>query len=476
MKTISDVVMGLVIKFVILIAGFLPYKKWQPGEKLKLLLVGYNGKQNTGSDVRVESMTRQFYNLLGQDKIDIGVVVVDEKSVDNYFPPPVKQERVSSIFFLPLLRVCSEYHMILLSEGCCLKSKFSNALLLLFVEAAGIAKSQGKPCMAYGVEAGHMDRFVRKMVRTHCDQAHFIARTQPSLDIMKKLKLNATLGTDTAWSFTALPMEWMKKKLSQKMEWDGKKPIVGVSVINPFWWPVVPDFYRFIRRDWRENPLGHYKRWYFFSQSPEREKKFDTYIKTIAACVDDFAEKHDAVVLTIGMEALDLYACEKLKATLTSDTKIFCSNRYDGYRMTSILRNLSLLITSRYHARVLSMNTGVPSIGISMDERIRNLMQESGHLQDYYLEVDDPDLKLKLGRAVDKIWADRKNVSGQILNCMPDYHDSMSKMGDFLVAFIHKNFPDFSTSKKTTQTVGTADSDGQLKSNGYPLINNRKAG
>ena len=30
------------------------YETWSPGEKLKILLVGYNGMRNTGADVRVE--------------------------------------------------------------------------------------------------------------------------------------------------------------------------------------------------------------------------------------------------------------------------------------------------------------------------------------------------------------------------------------------------------------------------------------
>ena len=35
-------------------------KRWQPGEKLKLLFAGYNGTRNMGSDVRVEEMLRQI--------------------------------------------------------------------------------------------------------------------------------------------------------------------------------------------------------------------------------------------------------------------------------------------------------------------------------------------------------------------------------------------------------------------------------
>ncbi len=36
---------------------------WTPGEKLKLLLMAYNGARNTGEDVRVEEMVRQFRRI-----------------------------------------------------------------------------------------------------------------------------------------------------------------------------------------------------------------------------------------------------------------------------------------------------------------------------------------------------------------------------------------------------------------------------
>ena len=49
------------------------------------------------------------------------------------------------------------------------------------------------------------------------------------------------------------------------------------------------------------------------------------------------------------------------------------------YQMVSILRAGHLMISSRYHGIVTSMPALVPSAGVTMDERIRNLMQERGH-------------------------------------------------------------------------------------------------
>ena len=70
---------------------------------------------------------------------------------------------------------------------------------------------------------------------------------------------------------------------------------------------------------------------------------------------------------------------------------VFSSDNYDMYEIVSILRCCSLMVSSRYHAMVTSMPALVPSAGVTMDERIRNLLRERGH-EHLLLTVDDPDL------------------------------------------------------------------------------------
>ena len=62
--------------------------------------------------------------------------------------------------------------------------------------------------------------------------------------------------------------------------------------------------------------------------------------------------------------------------------------------MVSILRACRMMVSSRYHGIVTSMPALVPSAGITMDERIRNLMNERGH-QELLMNVDDPDLEAR---------------------------------------------------------------------------------
>lgn len=81
----------------------------------------------------------------------------------------------SPMFFIPLLKACSKSHVVVLCEGSMLKSKFSNGLALFMCQTAGIAKAQGKPCVAYGVEAGNMDPVVRRTALSLCSDVLFIA-------------------------------------------------------------------------------------------------------------------------------------------------------------------------------------------------------------------------------------------------------------------------------------------------------------
>jgi hypothetical protein len=146
-------------------------------------------------------------------------------------------------------------------------------------------------------------------------------------------------------------------------------------------------------------------------------------------------------VVAIGMEALDLKPCEEFTSRIKTPTGIFSSVYYDGYQMTSVLHKLSLLVTSRYHARVLSSTAGVPSIAVSMDERLYNIFSECGHIEEYYLKTDETDLGNKLAATMEKCWANREQVSKEILATIPGYLKMMSDMGKFFRGWVEEKFP-----------------------------------
>ena len=120
---------------------------------------------------------------------------------------------------------------------------------------------------------------------------------------------------------------------------------------------------------------------------------------------------------------------------------IFSSRFYDGYQMTAALHSLSMLITSRYHARVLSMTGCVPSIAVSLDERLYNIYNECAHLDDYYLKTDEPDLGGKLLPMMEKMWKNRDKVSSEIRAAVPKYLKQVADMGKFFREWIAEQLP-----------------------------------
>jgi polysaccharide pyruvyl transferase WcaK-like protein len=87
-------------------------------------------------------------------------------------------------------------------------------------------------------------------------------------------------------------------------------------------------------------------------------------------------------------------------------TKIFSSREYNASQMTSILRNLKLLVTSRYHAGVLSLDAAVPQTAIGHDQRLRDLYCDLEIYDEYFLEYTDPKLFQLLEERADKLMLD----------------------------------------------------------------------
>jgi polysaccharide pyruvyl transferase WcaK-like protein len=146
-------------------------------------------------------------------------------------------------------------------------------------------------------------------------------------------------------------------------------------------------------------------------------------------------------VVLAATERLDTHACEWISERL-GGVPVFSSNDYDMYQLVSILRACTIMVSSRYHGIVTSMPGLVASAGITMDERIRNLMRERGHA-DLLLEVDDPDLEGKLMMVLDKVWKERERVSEGIGRTVVKNLQLMARMGVYFEERVQRRYPDF---------------------------------
>src|SRR5438093_10577557 len=91
-----------------------------------------------------------------------------------------------------------------------------------------------------------------------------------------------------------------------------------------------------------------------------------------------FIQRHRVFPILVAMERLDAVACREI-ATRIPGTPVFTSDDYDMFQLVSILRPCSYMVSSRYHGIVTCMPSLLASEGVTMDQRIHNLMRECGH-------------------------------------------------------------------------------------------------
>jgi hypothetical protein len=91
---------------------------------------------------------------------------------------------------------------------------------------------------------------------------------------------------------------------------------------------------------------------------------------------------------------------------------------------------------------VTSMPALVPSAGVTMDERIHNLLRERGHGH-LLLTVEDPQLGEKLGGVMERLAAEAEAVRDGMARSVVRNLKTMARMGVFLERAVHERYPEF---------------------------------
>src|SRR6266436_3783694 len=415
-------------------------KRWTPGEKLKLLFAGYNGTRNTGSDVRVQEMLRQIRHVLGADKTDFSVMSFDFDRTRGYFEG-TRQVYLPNAFPPFLFREVRQNHGVIACEGSMFKSKFANALTTMMIGSLGLASAENKLSLAYGGEAGHMDRLVERMCERYVHDSLVITRNEESQKLLTSLGIPTELGTDTAWTFEPHPPAYSRKVL-REAGWDEKTPVMVICPIHPFVWPVKASIGKYLARvTTGAYKDSQYRTVYFFQSGSRVEKKYRHYISSFTNALAAFRERHRVFPILVAMERLDAVACRDIEKTLPG-IPVFTSDDYDMFQIVSILRACTYMVSSRYHGIVTCMPSQVASAGVTMDERIRNLMRERGH-QHLLLTVDDPELEPKLLQIMEALVAEADTVREGIGGTVVRNLKVMARMGTFLEDAVRRAYPEF---------------------------------
>jgi polysaccharide pyruvyl transferase WcaK-like protein len=143
----------------------------------------------------------------------------------------------------------------------------------------------------------------------------------------------------------------------------------------------------------------------------------------------------------IAMEMLDRDACERVAEKL-GGAPVFASDQLNMYELVSILRIADRLLSSRYHAIVTSMPVGVPSAGVTMDERIRNLMRERGH-EHLLMSVDERGLAEKIVTALRVLDAEADELRDAMSQTVACNLQLMARMGTYFEEQVARRYPQF---------------------------------
>jgi polysaccharide pyruvyl transferase WcaK-like protein len=417
---------------------------WQPGERLKLLFAGYNGTRNMGSDVRVDEMLRQIRHILGSERVDFSVMSQNFEFSKGYFEG-TRQVHLPDIFPPFLAHEVPRHHGVVACEGSMFKSKFANALTTMMIGSLGIAAVQNKLSVGYGAEAGYMDPLVAKMCGRYCRNSLVITRNEESRTVLRDLGVPTELGTDTAWTFEPRPAEYGQSVLRQ-VGWDGKTPVLVVCPINPFEWPVKASVAKYalhgLTGAYKDS---HYRTVYFHNSGPRADRAYQHYLTSIGNAVDAFRKQREVFVIMVATERLDARPANRISERL-GGVPVLTSDQYSMYELVSILRSCHMMASSRYHGIVTSMPGLVPSAGITMDERIRNLMRERGH-QELLMNVDDPDLEQRLLAALEILATDGERIADGIARTVVKNLKVMARMGVFFEEEVQRRYPEFPTRK-----------------------------
>jgi polysaccharide pyruvyl transferase WcaK-like protein len=367
----------------------------------RVLLVGYNGACNTGAEALLLSDIADLRSVLGPEA-RITVPTLNESNLRRYLSesPTLRIAPIPTLYFASVDRLVREHDLVLLVEGSTYMDTWGSALLWAFLWATLRAAARGIPVLAYAVDAGSLSAFNRRLVRRVASRTDLIiTRNAPAAERLRGYGVTAPIEVtaDNAFNFHPNPADegWVER------EWPrAAAGLVGFSIVDFHLWPAVMRLWG--RKD------ECYKWPYYFSRSPERRRASEALARGYARLADSVIEDLGRPVALICMEPVDEPLARRIHSLMAhgGEARLFCSRRYNASQMTVLLRSLNLLVTSRFHAGVLSLAARVPQIAVGHDFRLDSLYRDLGLRERFFVEAHSPWMFEEIRERIDALVAD----------------------------------------------------------------------
>lgn len=356
----------------------------------RVLMVGYNGANNTGSEALLQADIEDLRAVLGPEA-RITVPTLNEANLRRYLKedPSLKIAPIPTLYFGAIRHLVRESDLVLLVEGSTYMDSWGSPLLWAFLWASACAAEMGKASLAYAVDVGALSPANRRRVRATASRTGLIiTRNIAAAEKLRGMGVTAPMASTADNAFTFQPRAadqgWPLRAWPQAH--DG---MVGLALVDFTLWPVV-------MRPW--GPSERCYKWpYYFSTSSARESHSEILARGYAALANRVAKSTGKAVALICMEQMDEALAFQVQRRMSDPERcrVFSARHHDASQMTVLLRSLDLLVTSRFHASVLSLAAGVPQVAVGHDSRLATLYQDLGLKEGWFI---DPGIKNGLAR------------------------------------------------------------------------------
>ncbi len=327
--------------------------RFRDGSKLRVLLAGYLGAGNLGSEIRSQEIARHINFILGPENVCFTVI-----GNGSHAPAELVPNKVVTTLkgYLPkaIAALANSHEAVVACEGSMFKSSFSNALSGTMGTALAIAANTDNLSVGYGAEIASMDPTLETFVRRNLKKSLVMCRNEPSFNLGQSLGLRVSAGADTAWTFEAEQKD-RARTILKELGYDQDTPILIVCPVNPFGGPYVriwisPAQPREIRR------LKNYDILDFSSIRTIicEQGSMNFILLSWHWPVNVIAAEMGANPLIFAMDSVDEEACQDLSRQLTQPASIVHGHHYGIRDAVGLLRCGEFLISSRFHALVAS--------------------------------------------------------------------------------------------------------------------------
>ena len=401
--------------------------------KPEVFCLGYNGANNTGSETRLLSIIEDVRSVF-DSKVNITIPTFNVKNLRRYIKEDqnLKITHLPSIYHFSITNAVKNHNLIILVEGSCYMDTWTWALLWAFLLATKQAHVSGKPVVAYSVDVGEIKSSNLTKACREIDKTDLIiVRNRAAAERLKKWGITAPVEVTADSAFTYNPDPAFEGIVNDVWP-EAKGKLIGFAMIDFYCWPVV------MRLCGRRRDC--YKWPYYFSRSKERKISTAEMAKGLAFEANRIIKKYDCYVALICMEELDESFARQVQSYIThkNRTKIFSSGQYNASQMTYLLRDLNLLVSSRYHACILSMQAGIPMIAIGHDLRLKELFEEIDFEEGFFISYKDEKLFDILSGFVDKLLENPKPVKRKIIESYNLQLERAKRSKELLESFISK--------------------------------------